>query len=90
MIIVRNKKHSFAEGRREKNWFDFILDNLSSDEAFDILFNIFAGCPYAQGPLLSQAVALIKKVIPSVPNNEIARFVRVWVEHHEEQLKNSH
>jgi hypothetical protein len=73
------------EGQR-KNWFDYILDQLNSDAAFDILFNVFDGAPHAEGPLLSQAISELKKKLPSVPNNEIKSYIKVWVEHHKDIL----
>jgi hypothetical protein len=86
MIIIR-KRHVFTEGQRPKNWFDYILDHLNSDIAFDTLFNIFDGFPHAKGPLLTQAVSELKRKLPSVPNKELERYVEVWVEHHEGLLK---
>jgi hypothetical protein len=86
MIILRDKRN-LNESKRPKNWFDYIIEHLSSDTAFDILFNIFGGTPYAKGPLLVQAVAELKDELPSVPAKEIERYVKVWVEHHEEFLR---
>jgi hypothetical protein len=85
MIILRDK-HNLNESKRPKNWFDYIIEHLNSDTAFDILYDIFDGTPFAKGPLLSDAVLRLKKHLPSVPNNEIARYVKVWVEHHTEFL----
>ena len=86
MIIIR-KRIDLTESRRPKNWFDYILENLNSDVAFDTLYNIFEGFPRAEGPLLSQAVLALKKHLPSVPGKELERYVKVWVEHHADILK---
>jgi hypothetical protein len=77
----------YTEDKESEDWFDFILDRLNSDTAFDILFNIFDGCPYAEDPLLAQAVASLKIELPSAPDNELARYIKTWVEHHESFLK---
>jgi hypothetical protein len=74
------------EGKRRKNWYDYILDHLASDDAFDLLFNIFDGVSHAEGPLLSQAVAELKKYLPSVPVSELKRYAVSWVEHHRDLL----
>jgi hypothetical protein len=85
IILVEKKGKRVTEGQK-KNWFDYILDHLNSDAAFDILFNIFDGTPRAEGPLLAQAVSELKKKLPSVPNNEIKSYVKVWVENHKNIL----
>jgi hypothetical protein len=81
MIILRETR-SLPENKTPKTWFDYILDHLNSDVAYDFLFNIFDGSPYATSPLLSQAVSALKKALPSVPNSELAAYVKMWVEHH--------
>jgi hypothetical protein len=86
-MIILKEKRNLTESKRPKNWFDYILDHLNSDVAFDILFNIFDGCPYAGGPLILQAVSELKKHLPSVPSNELKSYVIVWVENHRNILK---
>jgi hypothetical protein len=86
MIILRERR-GLPEGKTSKTWFDYIWDNLNSDVAFDILYNIFDGCPYATGPLLTQAVSALKKVLPSVPGAELVEYIKIWVEHHKGMLK---
>jgi hypothetical protein len=88
MIIIKEKRN-LTEGKRPKNWFDYILDRLNTDVAFDILFNIFDGSPYAKGPLLSQGVSALKKYLPSVPTNELVKYIEVWVENHSNLLRGS-
>jgi hypothetical protein len=85
IIFVEKKSKKVTEGKN-KNWFDYILDHLNSDTAFDILFNIFDGTPHAEGPLLTQAVSELKKKLPSVPTNEIKSYVKIWVENHKNML----
>jgi hypothetical protein len=86
-MIILKEESNLTEGKRPKIWFDYILDHLNSDAAFDILFNIFDGCPYPDGPLILQAVSALKKRLPSVPSNEIKSYVIVWVENHRTILK---
>jgi hypothetical protein len=89
MIILKEKR--VIEGKRPKNWQDYIWDNLNSDTAFDILYSIFASPnPIAlakSGALLKDAVYQLKKVLPPVPNKEFVSFIQGWVEHHEQILK---
>jgi hypothetical protein len=86
-MIILKEKRSFTEGRRTKNWFDYILDHLNSDDAFNILYNIFDGLPYASGPALLQAISELKQCLPSVPNTALKDYVKMWVEHHQDLLK---
>jgi hypothetical protein len=86
-MIILKEKNKLPEGKRPKNWFDYILDHLDSDVAFDILFNIFNGYPYAGGQLILRAVSVLKKHLPSVPDNELKSYVIVLVEHHRDLLK---
>ncbi|MDR1501152.1 MAG: hypothetical protein LBT43_01680 [Prevotella sp.] len=83
-----------AEGKRPKNWQDYIWDNLNSDITFDVLYNIFASPnPIAlikSGALLKDAVYQLKKILPSVPNKEFIYFIQGWVEHHEQILKSDY
>jgi hypothetical protein len=77
-----------------KNKQDYIWDNLNSDEAFDILYNIFASPnPTAlarSGALLKDAVYQLKQKLPSVPGKEFVRFIQSWVEHHEDLLSSDY
>jgi hypothetical protein len=86
VIIIRGRRN-LTESNRRKTWFDYILDHLNSDVAFDLLANIFDGYPYAEGPHLIQAISELRKLLPSVPKEEIKDYVRMWVEHHEGILK---
>jgi hypothetical protein len=87
-MIILKERRSLPEGKRPKTWFDYIMDHLNSDAAFDLLYNIFDGFPYARGPQLVQAVSELKKYLPSVPNNDLKDYVEVWVKHHQDLLKN--
>jgi hypothetical protein len=93
MIIIK-PKNTLTEAKRPKDWYDYIWDNLDSDTAFDILYNIFASPnPRALtrgGALLNDAVAALKDELPSVPNRELADFIQIWVEHHEAILKSDY
>jgi hypothetical protein len=87
-MIILKERRSLPEGKRPKNWFDYITDRLNSDAAFDLLYNIFEGFPYAKGSQLIQAVSELKKYLPSVPNNALKDYVEMWIEHHRDILKN--
>jgi hypothetical protein len=92
MIILKEKQ--VTEGKRPKNWQDYIWDNLNSDTAFDILYNIFASPnPIAlarSGAFLKDAVNALKKELTAVPAKELAYFIQGWVEHHEQILKDDY
>jgi hypothetical protein len=83
MIIIRPlKKHAFSEGRRPKNYWDYIHDRWNSDAEFDFFFNIFDGAPYQNDLFINQAVQGLKKFFPSVPNDYLKRYASIWWEHH--------
>jgi hypothetical protein len=89
MISIK-PKNNLTEAKRPKNWLAYIWDHLDSDTASDILYDIFASPnPRALlgGAILKDAVAALKTKLPSVPDKELALYIRIWVEHHESLLK---
>jgi hypothetical protein len=86
MIIVVPKKKSFSEGRRPKNYWDYIHDRWNSDSEFDFFANIFSGAPYQNDLHINQAVQGLKKLFSSVPNAYLKSYASIWWEHHRDIL----